>query len=68
LHIKRKQIFGLLVTALAAPAATVINKLKAKHQGKIIWEHTGDTIHSSAIATYTQGKALVDVWDALSLE
>ena len=49
-----------------ARAATVIKKLKAKHKGKIIWGHTGDTIHGSAVATYTQGKALVDVWDALS--
>ena len=49
-----------------ARAATVIKKLKAKHEGKIIWGHTGDTIHGSAVATYTQGKALVDVWDALA--
>lgn len=49
-----------------ARAATVIKKLKKKHEGKIIWGHTGDTIHGSAVATYTQGKALVDVWDALS--
>ena len=49
-----------------ARAATVIKKLKRKHKGKIIWGHTGDTIHGSAVATYTQGKALVDVWDALA--
>ncbi|MCK5385807.1 MAG: hypothetical protein KAJ39_01390 [Gammaproteobacteria bacterium] len=49
-----------------ARAATVIKKLKEKHKGKIIWGHTGDTIHGSAVATYTQGKALVDVWDALA--
>ncbi len=48
-----------------ARAATVIKKLKKKHKGKIIWGHTGDTIQGSAVATYTQGKALVDVWDAL---
>ncbi|WP_198264997.1 hypothetical protein [sulfur-oxidizing endosymbiont of Gigantopelta aegis] len=49
-----------------ARAATVIKKLKKKHKGKIIWGHTGDTIQGSAVATYTQGKALVDVWDALA--
>lgn len=49
-----------------ARAATVVKRLKAKHKGKIIWGHTGDTIQGSAVATYTQGKALVDVWDALS--
>lgn len=49
-----------------ARAATVIKRLKEKHEGKLIWGHTGDTIHGSAVATYTQGKALVDVWDALS--
>lgn len=48
-----------------ARAATVIKKLKRKHKGKIVWGHTGDTIQGSAIATYTQGKALIDVWDAL---
>ena len=49
-----------------ARAATVIKRLKEKHKGKIVWGHTGDTIHGSAVATYTQGKALVDIWDALS--
>lgn len=55
---------GLLEGGLAR-AATVIKKLKAKHKGKIIWGHTGDSIHGSALATYTQGKAMVDIWDAL---
>ena len=27
-----------------ARAATVIKRLKAKHEGKIVWGHTGDTI------------------------
>lgn len=49
-----------------ARAATVIKKLKRKYRGKIIWGHTGDTIQGSAIATYTQGKALIDIWDALA--
>lgn len=48
-----------------ARAATVIKRLKRKHGDKLIWGHTGDTIQGSAVATYTQGKALIDVWDAL---
>jgi len=55
---------GMLEGGLAR-AATVIKKLKRKHQGEIIWGHTGDSIHGSALATYTQGKAMVDIWDAL---
>lgn len=49
-----------------ARAATVIKRLKRKYGDKLVWGHTGDTIQGSAIATYTQGKALVDVWDALA--
>ncbi len=60
----RDDATGLMEGGLAR-AATVIKKLKRKHKGKIVWGHTGDTIQGSAIATYTQGKALVDVWDAL---
>lgn len=55
---------GMLEGGLAR-AATVIKKLKRKHRGEIIWGHTGDSIHGSALATYTQGKAMVDIWDAL---
>jgi len=55
---------GMLEGGLAR-AATVIKKLKRKHKGQIIWGHTGDSIHGSALATYTQGKAMVDIWDAL---
>ncbi|MDH5547798.1 MAG: bifunctional metallophosphatase/5'-nucleotidase, partial [Gammaproteobacteria bacterium] len=61
----RDDATGVLEGGLAR-AATVIKKLKKDHAGKIVWGHTGDTIQGSAIATYTQGKALVDVWDALA--
>lgn len=60
----RADATGMLEGGLAR-AATVIKKLKKKHKGKIIWGHTGDSIHGSALATYTQGKAMVDIWDAL---
>ncbi len=60
----RADATGMMEGGLAR-AATVIKKLKKKHKGEIVWGHTGDTIQGSAIATYTQGKALVDVWDAL---
>ena len=60
----RADATGLLEGGLAR-AATVIKKLKKKHNGKIVWGHTGDSIHGSALATYTQGKAMVDIWDAL---
>lgn len=48
-----------------ARAATIIKRMKRRYGDKLVWGHTGDTIQGSAIATYTQGKALVDVWDAL---
>lgn len=48
-----------------ARAATVIKKIKRRYGDKLVWGHTGDTIQGSALATYTQGKALVDIWDAL---
>ncbi len=60
----RADATGLLEGGLAR-AATVIKKLKAKHKGKIVWGHTGDSIQGSALATYTQGRAMVDIWDAL---
>ena len=60
----RADATGLLEGGLAR-AATVIKKLKAKHAGKIVWGHTGDSIQGSALATYTQGRAMVDIWDAL---
>ncbi len=62
---ERDDATGLLEGGLAR-AATVIKSLKKKHKGKIVWGHTGDSIQGSALATYTQGKALVDIWDALS--
>ena len=61
----RADATGLLEGGLAR-VATVVKELKDKHKGKIIWGHTGDSIQGSAVATYTQGKALVDIWDALS--
>ncbi len=61
----RADATGVLEGGLAR-AATVIKKLKRKHRGKIIWGHSGDSIQGSALATYTQGKAMVDIWDALS--
>ena len=60
----RADATGLLEGGLAR-AATVIKKLKEKHKGKIVWGHTGDSIQGSALATYTQGRAMVDIWDAL---
>lgn len=48
-----------------ARAATVIKKMRKKYGSRLVWGHTGDTMSGSAIATYTQGKALIDVWDAL---
>ncbi len=61
----RADATGLLEGGLAR-AATIIKKLKAKHKGKIVWGHTGDSIHGSALATYTQGRAMTDIWDALA--
>ena len=49
-----------------ARAATVIKKVKKYYGDELVWGHTGDTTSGSAIATYTQGKALIDVWDALA--
>ena len=49
-----------------ARAATIIKKLRKKHKGEIVWGHTGDTIQGSAVGTYTQGKSMIDIWDALS--
>jgi len=48
-----------------ARVATIIKQLKNKYGDKLVWGHTGDTTSGSAIATYTQGQALIDVWDAL---
>jgi len=56
---------GLLEGGLAR-VATIVKKMKKKYGKELVWGHTGDTTSGSAIATYTQGKALVDVWDALS--
>jgi len=49
-----------------ARAAKIIKRMKRKYREKLVWGHTGDTTSGSAIATYTQGKALIDVWDSLS--
>jgi sulfur-oxidizing protein SoxB len=61
----REDSNGMLEGGLAR-AATVIKKIKYKYGDKLIWGHTGDTMSGSAMATFTQGKALIDVWDALS--
>jgi len=56
---------GVLEGGLAR-VATIVKKIREKHGDSLIWGHTGDTTSGSAIATYTQGGALVDVWDALA--
>ncbi|MFV2057008.1 MAG: metallophosphoesterase [Thiohalomonadales bacterium] len=55
---------GLLEGGLAR-VATIVKKMRKRYGDKLVWGHTGDTTSGSAIATYTQGKALVDVWDSL---
>ncbi len=60
----REDANGLMEGGLAR-AATIIKKLRKEYGGKLVWGHTGDTTSGSGIATYTQGKVLIDVWDAL---
>ena len=60
----REDANGRLEGGLAR-VATIVKEMRAKYGDKLVWGHTGDTTSGSAIATYTQGQALIEVWDAL---